>query len=131
LRHEQVACHNQLGAGNYEWGLEGAQLVELPDGRLLLNAVCFLAGAPAGCRQRVFFSVGESPVGPFDVLGPALTPPGGDGAGENGHATVLVSDGEVQLFLQQRPLDGGDWHYALATAEVADVVPFEVGEVAA
>jgi len=131
LRHEQVMCHNQIDAGDYEWGLEGAQLVELPGGNVLLNAVCFLSDAPAGCRQRVFFSVADTPVGPFEVLGPVLTPPGGDHAGENGHATVVVQGDEIQLFLQQRPLQHGDWHYALATADVADVVRAEIGEVAA
>jgi hypothetical protein len=131
LRHEQVSCHNQLGAGDYEWGLEGAQLVELPDGRILLNAVCFLPGEPTGCRQRVFFSIGDSPVGPFDVLGPVLTPPGGYGAGENGHATAVIHDDKVQVFLQQRPLTGDDWHYALATADVSKIVGREIGEVAA
>ena len=131
LRHEQVSCHNQLGDGTYEWGLEGAQLVELPDGRVLLNAVCFLPGAPAGCRQRVFFGVGDTPVGPFDVLGPVITPPGGNEAGENGHATVVVTGNELHLFLQQRPLRGGDWHYALASADADDIARPQTREVAA
>src|SRR4051812_12136303 len=121
-RHERAACHNQLGADGYEWGLEGAQLVELPDGRVLLNAVCFLPDAEAGCRQRVFFAVSDTPVGPFDVIGPVLTPAGGDGAGENGHATVVVTGDDLHLFLQQRPLHDGDWHYALASARASDVV---------
>ncbi len=43
LRHEQVDFHNQRGTPGYEWGLEGAQLVELSDGRVLLNAVGFLS----------------------------------------------------------------------------------------
>jgi hypothetical protein len=128
LRHEQVSCHNQIGACDYEWGLEGAQLVELPDRQVLLNAVCFLPGAPAGSRQRVFFALGDSPVGPFEVMGPVLTPAGGPVAGENGHASAVVVRDEIQLFLQQRPRGRGDWHYALATGRVADVVRRMTGE---
>lgn len=35
---------------DYEWGIEGAQLVELPDGRVLLNATCFLPEGRRGNR---------------------------------------------------------------------------------
>jgi hypothetical protein len=98
---------------------------------VLLNAVCFLPDAVSGTRQRVFFAVGTTPVGPFDVIGPVLTPPGGAGAGENGHATVVVSDDELHLLLQQRPLGHGDWHYALASAPIGDVLDPDNRKVAA
>jgi hypothetical protein len=124
LRHEDVACHNQPGAGDYEWGLEGAQLVELPDGRVLLNTVCFLPGASPGCRQRVVFALGDTPLGPFDVIGPVL-PPDPAQSGENGHATVLVHGDELHVVFQERPGHGGDWHYALASGHVAALVTDE------
>jgi hypothetical protein len=115
LRHEDVPDHNQHDDETYEWGLEGAQLVELPDGRVLLNAVCFLAAHPPGERQRVFFAVATDPGGPYDVLGPVLAPPRN---GENGHATVVVKDGALTLFFQERVGAAGLWRYGLATASL-------------
>lgn len=115
LEHPHVPGHNQVGDGGYEWGLEGAQLVELPDGRVLLHAVCFLAAAPHGCRQRLFLAVADAPVGPYRVLGPALEPAGGMGAGENGHGSAVVQDGDLLLLFQERRLDG-PWGYGLAHA---------------
>jgi hypothetical protein len=119
LEHDEVSCHNRRGDADYEWGLEGAQLVELPDGRVLLNAVCFTPGAPAGARQRVFFAVASDPAGPYDVLGPVLTPAGGDTTGENGHATAVVVDHHLMLFFQERDVADGTWRYGLAAVELS------------
>jgi hypothetical protein len=119
LIHEQVCWHNQRGDESYEWGLEGAQLLALPDGRILLNAVGFRDGAPDGCRQRVFLAIAESPTGPFDVSQPAITPLGGDPSGENGHATVVIDRGHLAVFFQERDAAHGRWRYALATAPLA------------
>ncbi len=115
LRHEHVPGHNQHDDPAYEWGLEGGQVIELPDGRVLLNAVCFLAGAPAGDRQRVFFATAPSLQGPFEVHGPALHP--ATGAGEVGHGAAVVHGGELVLFFQERDGDG-PWRYGVATAPV-------------
>ncbi len=116
LRHEHVPAHNQHDDPAYEWGLEGAQLVPLPDGQVLLNAVCFLGGAPAGDRQRVFFARASQPTGPFHVIGAVLDPV--NGVGEVGHATALVHDGQLLMFFQER-IGSGPWHYGLATAPLA------------
>lgn len=120
--HEQVACHNQRGCPDYEWGLEGAQLVELPDGRVLLNAVCFTPGGPRGARQRVFFAIANDVRGPYDVLGPVLAPLGGQTSGENGHATAVVVGGHLALFFQERDRRDGLWRYGLATVPIDDLV---------
>ena len=116
LRHDQVPDHNQLGDPAYEWGLEGAQLVQLPDGRVLLNAVCFRSGAEVGDRQRVFFAIAPQPLGPYHVVGSVLDP---DGPGEIGHATVVIHDGELTLFFQERA-GTGPWRYGLASATLAE-----------
>lgn len=117
LRHDAVPGHNQHDDPAYEWGLEGAQLIELPDGTVLLNGVCFLGGAPAGNRQRVFLATAPRPAGPYQVHGVALDAP--DGVGEVGHATGIVDDDELLLFFQERAGDG-PWRYALAAAPVQD-----------
>lgn len=113
LLHDHVPEHNQHDDPAYEWGLEGGQLIELPDGRILLNAVCFLGGAAVGDRQRVFFGLAARPTGPYGVTGPVLHP--AHGAGEVGHAAGVVDDDELVLFFQERT-GVNPWHYALATA---------------
>ena len=125
LRHEHVWCHNQRGAQAYEWGLEGAQLVELPDGRILLNAVCFLPGAAPGTRQRVFFALARDVMGPYEVLGPVLVPGGGHAAGENGHACAVVDGDELALMFQERSLDDPLWRIALAYAPLGNDTSLE------
>jgi hypothetical protein len=120
LRHEHVSCHNQRGADGYEWGLEGAQLVELPDGDVLLNAVCFLPEGPPGNRQRVFFAVAPDVTGPYEVHGPVVAPPSLD-AGENGHGTVVLAGDALALLFQERDGADGHWRYALAAAPVSAI----------
>jgi hypothetical protein len=120
LRHQQVHCHNQRGAADYEWGLEGAQLVELPDGSVLLNAVCFLPRGSAGSRQRVFFATAPDVLGPYEVHGAVVVPEGG--TGENGHATAIIDGDELRLFFQERSEVDGLWRYALASAPLSRVM---------
>jgi hypothetical protein len=122
LQHPHVRCHNQQGDADYEWGLEGAQLIGLPNGEVLLNAVCFLPGAPAGSRQRVFLARAAAPTGPYDVVGPAISPLGGETSGENGHGTVVSDGDEMTLFFQERDRHTELWRYALATLDAQQLV---------
>lgn len=119
LRHEHVACHNQRNSAGYEWGLEGAQLLELPGGDLLLNVVCFVPGHPPACRQRVVLARAADPCGPYEVGGAAVVPLGGDLLGENGHGTLVLDGDRMALFFQERYVGGRPWHYGLATAPLA------------
>ena len=108
LRHEDVPFHNARGAPGYEWGLEGAQLLELPGGNVLLNAVCFLDEGPSGSRQRVFTAHASMPEGPYTTAGPIF-----DAAeGEHGHASALLEGGDIVFFLQRRAGAGQPWRYA-------------------
>ena len=116
LRHEDVWCHNQRGSHAYEWGLEGAQVVELPDGRLLMDAVCFLPGGPQGCRQRVFLATADEVEGPWEVLGPALAPHGS--GGENGHGCLVQVDGGLVLLHQERTTSDPSWGLASAVLDI-------------
>jgi hypothetical protein len=118
LSHEEVIHHNQKFQNNYEWGLEGAQLVELPNGWVLLNAVCFLPGGEFRTRQRVFFAISKEVTGPYQTIGPILKPTKeGWESGENGHAAGLVQDGKFELFYQGRALTG-PWRYGIATFDI-------------
>lgn len=121
LDHDDVHWHhNRLDHHDYEWGIEGPQLVGLPDGRVLLNATCFLETGERGTRQRVFFAVAKDVRGPYESVGPVLGP--GDGveapaweAGENGHASAVVHEGSVHLFYQARGRrEAAKWRYGVA-----------------
>jgi hypothetical protein len=122
LDHARVPCHNQLGTEDYEWGLEGPQLLELPGGGVLLTAVCFLPDRPAGHRQRLLLAVADDVTGPYVVLGAAVQPSGPGGTGENGHGTAVVDqDGLVHFVYQERAGDGLPWRILHATTEPAAV----------
>lgn len=115
LSHADVARHhNQPGDPEYEWGIEGPQLVELRDGRVLLNAVCFLPGRERGTRQRVFFAVADQLAGPYRSLGPSLRPAR---KGENGHASATLVDDALILCYQARP-KAGTWRYGIRRVEL-------------
>lgn len=116
LSHHEISHHNQHDHPDYEWGLEGTQLLELPRGNILLNAVCFLPEGLRGTRQRVFFSVARKPEGPYLTLGPVLNPENNDWeSGENGHAAGVIVENELLLFYQARASEQGKakWRYGL------------------
>lgn len=122
LSHEQVPHHNQHNHPDYEWGLEGSQLIELSNGRVLMNAVCFLPNGPRGTRQRIFFAIAESIEKPFKTLGPIMQPSiGGWDSGENGHATAIFHGGNFHLFYQARPFiqeKYNPWRYGVASCPI-------------
>ncbi len=121
LDHEDIkAHHNQKDHPEYEWGIEGPQLIELPNTTILLNATSFLPTGRYGTRQRVFFATARNVLGPFMSTGPVLM---NDVAqwesGENGHATGLVHDHNLYLFYQARSGEfddvlANDWQYGIA-----------------
>ncbi|WP_375449890.1 hypothetical protein [uncultured Devosia sp.] len=120
LDHADVPHHNHRDDPDYEWGIEGAQLVELPDGRVLMNATCFLPTGKRGTRQRVFFAVAGNVSGPYRSLGPVLDPMR---PGENGHSTVMIAGQELLLFYQSRiETTNHRWRFGIARCPVTDVI---------
>lgn len=133
LRHEDIAWHhNQRENPDYEWGIEGPELVELPNGQVLLNATCFIEEGRRGTRQRVFFAVADDVNGPYTSIGPVLptTVPGLPEweNGENGHASTFVQGDELYLFYQARsqavesPKEANDWRYGIAVFKIDDIL---------
>jgi hypothetical protein len=117
LDHNDLPHHNPREHPDYEWGIEGAQLVELPDGRVLLNATCFLPSGARGSRQRVFFAVADKVEGSYQTLGPVLDP---SEPGENGHSTVIINDNELTLFYQSRVgATNNRWRFGIAKCSLA------------
>jgi hypothetical protein len=127
LAHEEVEHHNQHSHENYEWGLEGSQLIELPSGNVLLNGVCFLPEGERGQRQRVFFAGAAGPTGPFYTMGTIIDPVGERNeenweGGENGHAAGIIIEGSLYLFYQSRAFSQRNrWCYGLAVFNVDDI----------
>ncbi|MEO6508644.1 MAG: hypothetical protein ABIO02_01710, partial [Patescibacteria group bacterium] len=117
LMHDEVIHHNQRESREYEWGLEGAQLVQLPSGRIILIAVCFLPEGERGTRQRVFLAVARNILGPYQTLGHILLPEKAWESGENGHATGILNDGSLVIFYQGRPVNG-NWRYGMASIKI-------------
>jgi hypothetical protein len=114
LTHEEVIHHNQHDHTDYEWGLEGAQLLELPNGLILLNAVCFLPYGKRGTRQRIFFAASHSVLGPYRTIGPLMNPPlSGWDSGENGHAAAVMKDQKMYLFFQARRAHSERWRLGI------------------
>lgn len=112
LDQDELPHHNIRNHPDYEWGVEGAQLIELPDGRILLNATCFLPSGEFKSRQRVFFAVADRVTGPYRTLGPVLEP---EQRGENGHSTVLIDGNELILLYQSRTtMTDLRWRYGIA-----------------
>jgi hypothetical protein len=133
LRHEDIAWHhNSREHPDYEWGIEGPQLVELPSGKVLMNATCFIEEGRRGTRQRVFFAVADTVEGPYTSIGPVLPTTEVDlpewENGENGHASAIVQGDELYLFYQARsqkvvdPKEANDWRYGIAVFKVADIM---------
>jgi hypothetical protein len=139
LRHEDIAWHhNRREHPDYEWGIEGPQLVELPNGKILLNATCFIEEGRRGTRQRVFFAIADDIKGPYTSIGPILPTTAPDlpewENGENGHASAVVCGEELHLFYQARsqaiedPKEANPWRYGIAVFRIEDIMRAVDGE---
>jgi hypothetical protein len=127
--------HNRREHPDYEWGIEGPQLLELPDGTVLLNATCFIEEGRRGTRQRVFFAVADNPLGPYTTLGPVLAERERDEweSGENGHASALIHENNLYLFYQARSQADptpvlNNWRYGLAVFNLEEIKNFRSAE---
>lgn len=135
LDHDAISWHhNNPNHPDYEWGIEGPQLVELPGGRVLLNATSFLEQGARGSRQRVFFALSDTPEGPFTSLGPVLSERDGTWeSGENGHASVIVHGDKLYLFYQGHANVDSDyrnnpWRFGIAVFNVADFLEIPLSD---
>ena len=123
LDHDHIDWHhNKRDHPDYEWGIEGPQIIELPSGQILLIATCFLEGYPRGSRQRVFFAKASNIEGPYESLGPAIDPQSEWESGENGHATGYIVGDTLYVFYQARSKsEKSRWKYGLALFHISDI----------
>ena len=115
LDHSESPIHNPKDHADYEWGLEGAQILQVGE-KVLMTCVSFLPHGPRGTRQRATFFLADRITGPYTFLG-CLDPAAGWEGGENGHA-CCVMDGGVKLFYQAISKDHGTWKYGIADISV-------------
>ena len=115
LKQEDVPFHNKPGSANYEWGLEGAKVVQLADDAFLMVGVAFLDKdlSERGTRQRVFFAGSKTASGPFTAMDTPVEPTAyPEGTGENGHPDTVDLGDTVGLLYQERAGEGEGkpWH---------------------
>jgi hypothetical protein len=129
LKQEDVPFHNRPDSPNFEWGLEGAKLVQLADNHFVMIGVCFLEKGlhEVGTRQRVFLAAAETPFGPFHPVTTPLQPTKYDiGEGENGHPDTIDLGDSIGILYQERAGNRKPWHlrYAeIAKAEMMALAP--------
>lgn len=124
LAQEDMPFHNRPGSANFEWGLEGAKIVQLAEDSFLLAGVCFLDKNPDehGTRQRVFFAAAKHPSGPFDLHTLPIEPTPYDiGTGENGHPDIILQDDRLIMLYQERAGDRKPWHLRYAEIPKNDI----------
>ncbi len=121
LSQEAVPFHNRPDYEHFEWGLEGAKIVQLADDCFLMIGVCFLPKPQQylGTRQRVFFAAASSISGPFVPVGLPFVPQENEWkTGENGHPDTLIIDDTLHVMYQERFGEGHPWHLRSAEFEL-------------
>ncbi|HYD18569.1 MAG TPA: hypothetical protein VEF76_08835 [Patescibacteria group bacterium] len=127
LKQEDVPFHNKPGTPNYEWGLEGAKVVQLADDLFLMVGVAFLDKelTERGTRQRVFFAASRTPNGPFEPMETPIDPTAyPEGTGENGHPDTIDLGDKIGLLYQERAGEGKDkpWHLRYTEFDKDDLI---------
>jgi hypothetical protein len=124
LAQEEVPFHNQPSDQAFEWGLEGAKIIQLAHNSFLMIGVCFLPlpDGNLGKRQRVFLATSDQITGPYIPLGTPFPPqPYSTQAGEHGHPDSIIIDQDFWLVFQERSGDKQPWHLRLAQFKVAQL----------
>jgi len=125
LKQEDVPFHNKPGSKNYEWGLEGAKVVQLDDDAFLMIGVAFLDKnvSERGTRQRVFFAASKTPQGPFLAMDTPIAPTAyPEGTGENGHPDTIDMGDKIGILYQERAGEGKPWHLRYAEETKDDLL---------
>jgi hypothetical protein len=126
ITQEDVPFHNRPDYEHFEWGLEGAKLVQFADDCYLIIGVCFmpLPDGYLGTRQRVFFAVSDKPEGPYKPVGMPFIPSQENNRGENGHPDLLIVNDSVEIIYQERAGDGMPWYLRSASFNMEELHSF-------
>lgn len=113
LEQENVPGHNRPDSKTFEWGIEGADAIQLhdkngnPTNTFVMIHVYFKENGTDGTRQDNILWASNGPLGPYYPMGPLLEP---SPPGENGHAGIIKADDIVHILYQQRDGSGHGWY---------------------
>jgi hypothetical protein len=127
LSQENVPFHNSPDYEYFEWGLEGAKIIQLADDCFVMIGVCFLpmSNEHLGKRQRVFFAVTDSLDTPFTPVNTPFEPTGFEGKfGENGHPDTLTINDTLHVIYQERHGNGEPWHLRAARYSLSELASY-------
>lgn len=127
ISQEDVPFHNNPNYEHFEWGLEGAKLIQLAPDCFVIIGVCFMPKPKEflGNRQRVFFAASQSLHGPFIPLGFPFMPTDSEfKQGENGHPDTLIEGQTLWTIYQERYGDGKPWHLRVASFDLPKLETF-------
>lgn len=113
LAQEEVPFHNKPDYEAFEWGLEGAKIIQVSPKCFLMICVCFLPlpNQYLGSRQRVFFAASTSIHGPFIPIGTPFQPQKYEtNAGEHGHPDTIIIGNDLWIIYQERKGSNQPWH---------------------
>lgn len=119
LEQEAVPFHNPPGYAYYEWGLEGAKIIQIGN-YFLLTAVCFMPKPQEdeGKRQRIFFAVSTSLFGPYIPWQTVFEDYDATRIGEYGHPDIFIENNKIFLIYQQRDGATRPWYLQYATFDL-------------
>ncbi len=124
LKQEDVSFHNHPESPDFEWGLEGAKIMQVDDHCFMLFGVCFLDQdkASIGKRQRVFIAGANTIDGPYTPLEMPIQPTRyRAGKGENGHPDVIDLGDRFGILYQERAGNTAPWHLRYTEMEKKDL----------
>ena len=127
LAQEDVPFHNHPDHKEFEWGLEGAKLIQLSDSCYIMIGVCFLPKphSALGSRQRVFIAGSKKMNGPYTPLGlPFIPTQQLHKNGENGHPDTFLKDNNLCVIYQERDGDGQPWYLRFAQFDLKKLENF-------
>lgn len=113
LAQEEVPFHNSPDSPEFEWGIEGAKIVQMSENAYVMIGVCFLdkSRSEIGTRQRVFLAAAASPEGPYLPIHTPIDPTAyPEGTGENGHPDTIDLGDKIGILYQERSGDQRPWH---------------------
>ena len=123
LAQEDVPFHNNPEYEHFEWGLEGAKVIQLANNCFMMIGVCFMPKPNAlGTRQRVFYAVSDKVDGTYIPVGIPIEPqPNVHSTGETGHPDTIIQGNDMWLIYQERTGDGAPWHLRSAKYMISEL----------
>ncbi len=131
LAQEEVPFHNRPDYEFFEWGLEGAKMIQLADDCFLIIGVCFMpkSNEHLGTRQRVFMAAATTMNGPYQPIGFPFVPSDEENhRGENGHPDTIIEGQSLQVIYQERGGKDQPWYLRFGSFDLTLLKAFLRGK---